>query len=612
MLRHLLPACTLLIALAAPAAAATHVVRNTDSEGEGSLREAVDDAGKGDMIIFGTGVRGTIVLAEPLEIENLTVKGPGADAVTIRGSGKATLRVDGTTTLSALTIAGGDTAIEVGGGRTTVLDCAVEDSRGAGITIDDGRITLVRSQVSGNAGAGIETTGGAVYCVNSTVAANGGAGIRTEKGRIDTANCSIAHNRGAGLEAGGGEVSARNTLLADNLRACDGAVTSNGYNLSDDQTCAFNGSGDVQNPDARVGPLAPNGGPTQTVALTGGSPAIDAGDPSGCTDDGGRLLTVDQRGTRRPAGGRCDIGAYEQPVAVTGTVVNRIVALVDGDPITMHELETFTTDDPRLAEAARHDPAGVLELVITQRILSKEVQAQGITISEAEIDRYVDTIKQRNHIDDEQLDAALAQQGLTRERYRKQIRDELERAQLINREIRGKVSVSPEEIARYQKAQGVEAEGSSSEQVSISHIVLQIPPGASPAEVEAVQERADKIYRELRDGADFATVAKRESEDGAAASGGKLGTFKPGEMRDELEEAVAGLDPGEFSKPVRGENSIHIVKLDERIGAGAPDQLSDQQREEIKEKLYSQALEERYARWLKEDLRQKHSVEILP
>ena len=244
------------------------------------------------------------------------------------------------------------------------------------------------------------------------------------------------------------------------------------------------------------------------------------------------------------------------------------------------------------------------------------MQAQGITISDAEIDRYIATIRQRNNLTEEQLDAALAQQGLTRERYRKQIKEELERAQLINREIRGKVSVSPEEIARYQKEQGTPEAAASDEQVSISHIVLQIPPGASEAEVEAVMARAGKIYDELEGGADFAEVAKRESEDGAAASGGKLGSFKKGEMRDELEEAVAGLDPGEVSKPVRVENSIHIVRLDERIGAGTgagtAEPISDTAREEIKEKLYTQALEERYARWLKEDLRQKHSVEMLP
>lgn len=612
MIRRLL-ALALLLAVARPVLAATHVVRNTEADGDGSLRDAVSGASKGDTILFGSAVHGTIALEEPLEIDGLNLKGPGAESVTVRGNGDVTLTLDGTMTISGLTIAGGGTTIAVSNGKVTLLDSAVEDSRGAGISIEDGRVTLVRSQVSGNAGAGVETTGGAVYCVNSTIADNGGAGLRAEHGRIDSVNCSIAHNRGAGLEAGSGEVTAHNTLLADNLRACDGSVTSKGYNLSDDETCAFGQKGDVQNPDARVGALAANGGPTQTVALTGGSPALDAGDPAGCVDDSGGLLTVDQRGTRRPAGGRCDIGAYEQPVAVTGTVVNRIVALVDGDPITMHEVSTFTTDDPRLAEAARNDPGGVLELVVTQRILSKEVQAQGITIADAEIDRYIATIRQRNNLTEEQLDAALSQQGLTRERYRKQIKEELERAQLINREIRGKVSVSPEEIARYQKEQGTPEGAASDEQVSISHIVLQIPPGASESEVEAVQARGEKIYEELEGGADFAEVAKRESEDGAAASGGKLGSFKKGEMRDELEAAVAGLDPGEYSKPVRVANSIHIVRLDERIGAGSTDtKASDAEREEIKEKLYTQALEERYARWLKEDLRQKHSVEMLP
>jgi peptidyl-prolyl cis-trans isomerase SurA len=424
-----------------------------------------------------------------------------------------------------------------------------------------------------------------------------------------------------------------NTLFADNIRGCDGTVTSKGFNLSDDESCGFGGNGDVQNPDTRVGALAANGGPTETVALTGGSPAINAGDPAGCTDETGGLLAVDQRGTRRPSGGRCDIGAFEQPVAVSGTVVNRIVALVDGDPITMHEVSTFSASDPRLAEAARTDQAGVLDLLVTQRILEKEVQAQGITITDAEIDRYIATIRQRNNLSEEQLDAALAQQGLTRARYRKQIKEELERAQLINREIRGKVSVSPEEIERYRKEQGDHGETgeadekadageapASGEQVSISHIVLQIPPNASKEDIEAIQAHADKIYEELEGGADFAEVAKKESEDGVASAGGKLGTFKKGEMRDELEEAVAGLDPGSSANRSR-RTTNHIVKLDERIGPGttaaaAPEgsapALSDSAREEIKEKLYTQALEARYARWLKEDLRQKHSVEMLP
>jgi len=615
MLIRFAPLALGLLLAAAPATAAIHMVRNTDAEGDGSLREALDEAEAGDTVQFATGVRGTIDIDGALDVDGFNIKGPGADVVTVRFGGDAGLRVNGPATISGLTLAGGDNALEIGKGRVTVLDSAVRDSSGAGIRLNGGQLQVIRSLISGNAGSGIHAAEGAVTCVNSTVADNGGAGIRAEAGAIESANCTIAHNRGVGLETSGGGAAAHNTILIGNLRACEGTVTSKGYNLTDDGTCAFSHSGDQDNSDPRVASLAANGGPTETAALTGGSPAIEAGDPAGCTDPTGGVLTVDQRGQRRPAGARCDIGAYEQPVEVSGTVVNRIIALVDGDPITMYDVETFTTSDPRLAQAVQANPAGVVDLLVTQKVLAKEVAAQGIVISDAEIDRYIENVRQRNNLSEEQLAAALSQQGLTMERYRAQIREELERAQLINREIRGKVSVSPEEIERYQKQQdggGEDEEPASDEQVSISHIVLQIPPEASEADAEAVLARAEKIHEELDDGADFAEVAKRESEDGVASQGGKLGTFKQGEMREELEQAIADLDVGEYSEPVRTETSIHIVRLDERIGAGAAPTMSEAQREEIKEKLYAQALEERYARWLKEDLRQRHTVEMLP
>ena len=93
-------------------------------------------------------------------------------------------------------------------------------------------------------------------------------------------------------------------------------MTSKGYNLSSDNTCKFGTSGDRNNTDPMLGPLQYNGGPnhTQTMALQPGSPAIDAGNPSGCTDSKGNLLKTDQRGMPRPDKedtGGCDMGAYE-------------------------------------------------------------------------------------------------------------------------------------------------------------------------------------------------------------------------------------------------------------------------------------------------------------
>jgi hypothetical protein len=78
---------------------------------------------------------------------------------------------------------------------------------------------------------------------------------------------------------------------------CSGQVpvTSQGY-LSSDGTCNFSNTGDLNNTDPLLGPLQNKGGPTETMALLSGSPAIDAGNPSGCTDGSGHLLETDQRG----------------------------------------------------------------------------------------------------------------------------------------------------------------------------------------------------------------------------------------------------------------------------------------------------------------------------
>jgi hypothetical protein len=92
-------------------------------------------------------------------------------------------------------------------------------------------------------------------------------------------------------------------------------MTSDGYNLSSDHTCRFEGIGDLNNTDPNLGPLQDNGGPTKTMALLPGSPAIDTGNPDGCSDSQGNLLKSDQRGMPRPDkddSGGCDRGAYER------------------------------------------------------------------------------------------------------------------------------------------------------------------------------------------------------------------------------------------------------------------------------------------------------------
>jgi hypothetical protein len=135
-------------------------------------------------------------------------------------------------------------------------------------------------------------------------------------------NCTFSDNSasyGGAIYSYWSDPRLRNTIVANSTAGgdCSGPITSEGYNLDSDGTCGFTGEGDLSNTDPLLGPLQDNGGPTFTHALLAGSPAIDGGNPTGCTDPWGNPLTTDQCGEMRPADGDCDgipicdIGAYE-------------------------------------------------------------------------------------------------------------------------------------------------------------------------------------------------------------------------------------------------------------------------------------------------------------
>src|SRR5207302_9846869 len=127
-------------------------------------------------------------------------------------------------------------------------------------------------------------------------------------------NSTIAGNQG-GIYVNLGTATLQNSIVANNSGGnCFGVVSSNGYSLSSDSSCSFSGPGVLNNTNSMLGPLQSNGGRTHTMALPLGSPAVDAGNPNGCTDGLGHLLNIDQRGQQRPDREdrcRCAMGVYE-------------------------------------------------------------------------------------------------------------------------------------------------------------------------------------------------------------------------------------------------------------------------------------------------------------
>ena len=195
------------------------------------------------------------------------------------------------------------------------------------LTITDSTFNDNQSQGNnGGYGGAIYNSAGALIVTNSTFylnsATSGGGAIYAPGGTVQISNSTFGINAvtsgggGGTLSNAGGSFLIQNSIVANKGYGgnCAGAITSKGYNMSSDSSCGFNAAGDRNGVDPRLHAPANNGGPTQTMALPKGSPALDAGNPAGCRDFAGTLLTTDQRGKPRPGGTEttgCDMGAYE-------------------------------------------------------------------------------------------------------------------------------------------------------------------------------------------------------------------------------------------------------------------------------------------------------------
>jgi parvulin-like peptidyl-prolyl isomerase len=313
---------------------------------------------------------------------------------------------------------------------------------------------------------------------------------------------------------------------------------------------------------------------------------------------------------------RCRVSRLLPPASVTaavllatlagdvrGEVVDRVIATIDGEPITQHDLETYTRERRLPMEPSRD----ALDILVTERLLAKEAAARGITVRSEDTERYIAEIKARRGLDDKAFERALRERGITLEDYEREVRAELERAELINREIRGRVSVSPEEVRRHYDAHGDDY--TVAERVRIRMILIPVPPDASPADASRAEALISELHARIVNGADFAEFARRYSRGPGARDGGDLGFFERGQMVEPLEEVAFRLKAGTLSDPIRSPAGFHLLKVEER--SGAVDRPFEEVSDQIRDELYQAALQQRYERWLREDLREAHPVEIL-
>ncbi len=210
--------------------------------------------------------------------------------------------------------------------ENTLVGFNYADSGGGGIE-NAGVFIITASTLQSNTtsgfGGGVQNNSGLVNITNSTLSGNlspllgGGIYNLGDGSVIELVNSTLAENSApasAGIHTVGNNstVNFQNSIIALNQGSnnCGGNFNTAGYNVSDDASCDLNGVGDLVNVDPLLGPLQDNGGDTLTHALMPGSEAIDH-IPDGVNGCGSKLI-YDQRGSQRPSGDGCDIGAYEE------------------------------------------------------------------------------------------------------------------------------------------------------------------------------------------------------------------------------------------------------------------------------------------------------------
>jgi parvulin-like peptidyl-prolyl isomerase len=301
------------------------------------------------------------------------------------------------------------------------------------------------------------------------------------------------------------------------------------------------------------------------------------------------------------------------PHGAAAAVIEQLIAIVNGEPYTLSNLNSYAK-----SKMGRGFPSGdlnqinandreVLEQFITDKLLEAEVRDAGIVITDDDVTRYIEQVKKNNRLSDEDLKVALGREGVTLAAYRASVKLEMEKSEIIDRQVRRKVNITDEDVERYYKLNSKNYRGN--DRARIRHILLALAEDAPPERVQSVMATGKGLYQRIVAGEDFAALAREYSEGAGRADGGEIGWVNRGTLIGGIEAvAFEKLTVGQVSEPFRTSMGVHIVKLEGREAGGAPALSSIAPR--IKEELLKKTLEERFARWLKSDLRRKHRVDI--
>ena len=288
------------------------------------------------------------------------------------------------------------------------------------------------------------------------------------------------------------------------------------------------------------------------------------------------------------------------------------VAVFEGGEVTLGEVQEFA-EQSGLGELTPGSPefeaaiAQIMPQIVDIEVTKAYARENGITVSEDEVNQEIETIKdqiseqaQAQGQDlgrDEAYEQALEQAGITEEELRDQIREQLP-VQKVQEKVTGDVEPSQEEIEKFYD-ENKEAQFTTPEQRCARHILFN----------KDQKEKAEEVKQQLENGADFAQLAKENSQDpGSAEQGGDLGCLGRGDTVPEFDKALFGAEQGEIVGPVETQFGYHVIEVTD-AKAASTQPLSDVEGD-IREQLSGDLQAQEFATWVQEQ-EKKRDVKYL-
>src|SRR5262245_25916772 len=300
------------------------------------------------------------------------------------------------------------------------------------------------------------------------------------------------------------------------------------------------------------------------------------------------------------------------------TVVEEIIARVNNQIITRTQYQR--EQKQMKEEAANQDPAhadqivaeqqkDILRGLIDRQLLLDKGKDLNITADTDLIKRLDEMRKQMKLATMDDLEKAAEAQGVSFEDFKQNMRTEIITQQVIQREVGGHINVTKEEEQKFYNEHKPEMERK--EQVRLSEILVSTEQaGDDQDKIAAAKAKADDLLKQIRAGANFEDIAKKNSDGATAAQGGDLGEpFERGKLAKQLEDLTFAMKKGEVSDVIRTKQGFVILKVTEHQAAGTPSFNDIENR--LQEAVYMQKLQPALRDYLKK-LREEAYIDIKP